>query len=48
MTFIVLFHSTLGVSYHGTIGVQSSIHLGVLWESYQVLGTVKAQRLVFM
>ena len=41
-------HSTLGVSYHGTIGVQSSIHLGVLWEPYQVLGTVKAQRLVFM
>ncbi len=23
-------HSTLGVSYHGTIGAQSSIHLGVL------------------
>ena len=23
-------HSTLGVRYHGTIGVQSSIHLGVL------------------
>jgi hypothetical protein len=35
MTFIVLF----GVSYHGTIGVQSSIHLEVLLESYQVLGT---------
>jgi hypothetical protein len=23
-------HSALGVSYHGTIGAQSSIHLGVL------------------
>jgi hypothetical protein len=34
-------HSTLGV-------IQSSIHLGVLLESYPVLGTVKAQRLVFM
>ena len=32
-------HSTLGVSYHGTIGVQSSIHLETLLESYQVLGT---------
>ena len=32
-------HSTLGVSYHGTIGAQSSIHLGVLLESSQVLGT---------
>ena len=41
-------HSTLGASYRGTIGAQSSIHLGVLWESYQVLGTVKAQRLVFI
>ena len=28
--------------------IQSSIHLGVLLESYPVLGTVKAQRLVFM
>ena len=28
-------HSTLGVSYHGTIGVQSSIHLELLLESYQ-------------
>jgi len=33
------FHSTLGVSYHGNICVQSSIHLEVLLESYQVLGT---------
>ena len=42
-------HSTLGVSYHGTIGVQSSIHLEVLLESYyQVLGTAYAQQLVFM
>jgi len=33
-------YSTLGVSYHGTLGIQSSIHLEVLLESYQVLGTV--------
>jgi hypothetical protein len=33
-------HSTLGVSYHGTIVTQSSIHLGVLLESYQMLSTV--------
>ncbi len=32
-------HSTLGVSYHGTLGVQSSIHHEVLVGSYQVLGT---------
>jgi len=32
-------HSTLGVSYHGTLGIQSSIHLEVLLGSYQVLGT---------
>jgi len=32
-------HSTLGASYHGTIGIQSSIHLEALLESYQVLGT---------
>jgi hypothetical protein len=32
-------HSILGVSYHGTLGIQSSIHPEVLLESYQVLGT---------
>ncbi len=34
-------HSTLGVSYHGTIGAQSSSHIRVLVLSYQyqVLGT---------
>jgi hypothetical protein len=32
-------HSTLGVSYHDTLGVQSNIHLEVLLGSYQVLGT---------
>jgi hypothetical protein len=43
MMFIVL----LGLD--GTIGVQSSIHLEVLLESYyQVLGTAYAQHLVFM
>jgi hypothetical protein len=32
-------HITLGVSYHGNVVAQSSIHLGVLLESYKVLGT---------